>query len=71
MILLRDWEESMSLEKANFFNLQYLDQLKGATDENGKMFRRIRDFWWGEPPRDCRRHFGLSHAAMADCSIMA
>ena len=24
-----------------------------------------------EPPRDCRRHFRLSHAAMADCSIMA
>ncbi len=24
-----------------------------------------------KPPRDCRRHFGLSHAAMADCSIMA
>ncbi len=24
-----------------------------------------------EPPRDCRRHFRLSHAAMAACSIMA
>jgi putative transposase len=24
-----------------------------------------------EPSRDCRRHFRLSHAAMADCSIMA
>jgi hypothetical protein len=24
-----------------------------------------------EPPRDCRRHFRLSHAAMADCFIMA
>jgi site-specific recombinase XerD len=24
-----------------------------------------------EPPRDCRRPFGLSHAAMSDCSSMA
>jgi predicted MPP superfamily phosphohydrolase len=25
----------------------------------------------GEPPRDCRRPFGLSYAAMAGCSSMA
>ena len=27
--------------------------------------------WRLEPPRDCRRLFGLSYAAMAACSSMA
>jgi hypothetical protein len=26
---------------------------------------------YSEPPRDCRRRFRLSHAAMADCSVIA
>jgi hypothetical protein len=55
----------------------------GATDQEiadffGKDERTINrwkidhpDFCQAEPPRVCRRPFGLSYAAMADCSSIA
>jgi len=44
-----------------------------ATDDDHRheWYGRIWGGRLGEPPRVCRRLFGLSHAAMAGCSIMA
>jgi hypothetical protein len=57
------------------------DRLYSAGDVIGGVYRVIRVMEGGlgvvyavehsEPPRDCRRPFGLSHAAMAVNSIMA
>jgi len=38
------------------------------------MFLALSGYWFkppSEPRRDCRRHFGLSHAAMAGSSSIA
>ena len=60
------WDSGQKLKQEIMANTKstFRDQLSEALDK--LIERKV-----SEPPRVCRRPFGLSHAAMAGCSSMA
>jgi len=49
----------------------FIARFEGLSKDAQCLLIRMINRRGSEPPRVCRRLFGLSHAAMAGCSIMA
>jgi hypothetical protein len=68
--LLKTYSKSGSIHFV-CMDWKHLDELLTAGREVYTELKNIVTWFKSEPPRDCRRPFGLSYAAMADCSSIA